>query len=281
MSIIDQIDWNSIWRTGATFMIGEADKAEGWDKNAANWNETQTQSDFGDKIMERLKLEPDWTALDIGAGTGLLSLPMAKKCRYVTALDASSEMLRYLKQNAEQQGLSNIAYVHKLIENTTIGEDVPKHDIVVACRSMGLEQNVRTFLKKMDEAAKRYAYIIWGAQERTFDIAIYNAMGRPYGETREYIILYNLLYQMGIRANIDIFTCKQKSMSYSSIDEALSRLSGRFKRMKMGREITPTEEEKLKKFFEENLTKTDDGTLTYDQGSMSRHALIWWDKKIQ
>jgi len=41
----------------------------------------------------------------------------------------------------------------------------------------------------MDEAAKRYAYLTWGAQERTFDIAMYKAIGRLYGETRTYIIL--------------------------------------------------------------------------------------------
>ncbi|MCW4034772.1 MAG: class I SAM-dependent methyltransferase, partial [Candidatus Bathyarchaeota archaeon] len=266
---VNHIDWNGIWQKGATFMIGQANKAEVWNLNAEKWNKSQTESDFGTQVIKRLKMHPQWTALDVGAGTGLLALPMAKECKHVTALDASSEMLRFLAQNAKQQGLSNISCVNKLIEETNIGEDIEKHDIVIACRSMGLEQNVRAFLQKMDEAAKRYVYLVWGAQERTFDIALYNAIGRPYGETRTYIILYNLLYQMGIRANIEIFECQPKNMSYPSVEDAHMHLCSRFKRMKMNRELNPTEQRRLLNFLETNLKKTDDGMFTYGKNDYS------------
>ena len=231
--------------------------------------------------MARLKLEPEWTALDVGAGTGLLALPMAQKCKHVTALDGSSEMLRHLSQNAKQQGLSNISCVNKLIEDTVIGVDIEPHDVVVASRSMGLEQDVRTFLRKMDEAAKIYAYVIWGAQERTFDIALYNAIGREYEETRTYMILYNLLYQIGIRANVEIFTCTPQNMYYDNVDDAFSRLRERFNRMKMDRQLTPSEETKMKEFLKENLVQTSSGNVRFTKNDYSRHALIWWDKKIQ
>ena len=277
---INQIDWNDIWRKGAIFFGGKADKVTSWNRAAPIFNTNYNKSDYGKKVTKRLKLRADWTVLDVGAGTGLLALPMAKACKHVTALDGSSEMLRYLKQNAEREGVSNITYVNKLIGDTTIGVDIPKHDVVIVSRSMGWEHDVRTFLKKMDEAAKRYAYLTWGAQERTFDIAMYNAIGRPYGETREYIVLYNLLYQMGIRANIEIFECTQKPISYPSIEDAITRLRGRFERMQMNRELTPQEETKLQKFLETNLTQTSDGTLTFNGSGMSRHALIWWDKKL-
>jgi hypothetical protein len=187
-------------------------------------------------------------------------------------------MLRYLKQNAEREGVSNITYVNKLMGDTTIGLDIPQHDVVIASRSMGWEHDVRTFLKKVDEAAKRYAYITWGAQKRTFEIEMHKAIGRPYGDTREYIVLYNLLYQMGIRANIEIFECSQKHMSYPSIEDAISRTRERFERMQMNRELTPQEETKLRKFLEENLTQRSDGTFTFNGGAMSSNVLIWWDK---
>jgi hypothetical protein len=144
---------------------------------------------------------------------------------------------------------------------------------------MGWEKDVRTFLKKMDEAAKKYAYLTWGAQERTFDLKLYNAIGRPYGETRTYIILYNLLYQMGICANIEIFDSQRVSMEYNSIDEALSNFRYRFKRMNMNQELTSTEEKKLREFLEENFTQKSNGTFTRNESKMYRQALIWWDKK--
>jgi precorrin-6B methylase 2 len=277
---VNEIDWNHIWKQGATFMIGQADKATTWNRNASRWNQTQTETDFGKKVIERLKLHPYWTALDVGAGTGLLALPMAKMCKHVTALDASSEMLRYLKQNAENQGTANINYVNKLIEETTIGKDIPKHDVVVACRSMGLEQDVKTFLKKMDDAATRYAYIVWGAQERKFDIALYNALERPYEETRTHVILFNILDQMGIRANVEIFESKPTVMGYNSIDAAFTSLRERFKRMQMNRKLNPTEEKKLKRFLQTNLKQTADGKYAFKQDDYTKHALIWWDKKL-
>ena len=278
---INQIDWNGIWREGAKFIGGQADKVTSWNNNATRWNKSQLNGDYGKRVLKRLKLHPDWTALDVGAGTGVLALPMAKMCKHVTALDGSSEMLQYLKKNAEQQRVSNITCVNKLIENTTIGVDVPQHDIVVACRSMGWEHDVKTFLKKMDEAAKRYAYLTWGAQERTFDLKLYNAIGRFYGETREYIVLYNLLYQMGIRANIEIFYSQRVAMGFSSIDEAVSFARDRFKRNNINQQLTATEENKLRKFLEENLTQTSDGTFIRNESKMYRQVLIWWDKKIQ
>ena len=110
---INQIDWNDIWREGAIFIGGQADKVTSWNNNAARWNESQIKSDYGQRVLKRLELHSDWTALDVGAGTGVLAVPMAKMCKHVTALDGSSEMLQYLKQNAEREGVSNITCVNK------------------------------------------------------------------------------------------------------------------------------------------------------------------------
>jgi precorrin-6B methylase 2 len=276
---INQIDWNSIWREGVIFFIGRADKAVLWDRNASRWNLTQTQDDYGEKVIERLKLRSDWTILDVGCGAGILAIPLAKMCKHVTALDASSEMLRHLEHNAAQQGVSNITCMHKLIENTIIGKDIDKHDVVIASRSMGLEHDLRSFLMAMDNATKRYAYVVWGADERTFDLGMWRAIGRPYGETRTYVVLYNLLHQMGIRANIELFECQQTAMSYQSVDDALSELRQRFVRMNMNRELTHEEEGKLGKYLRETIKETADGTFRYVNSNRAMNALIWWKKE--
>jgi hypothetical protein len=85
---------------------------------------------------------------------------------------------------------------------------------------------------------------------------------------------------MGIRANIEIFECAQYRMSYTSIDDALSHIRHRFSKMKMNRELKPQEEKKLRKFLETNLTQASDGTFSFTKKDYSRHALIWWDKKL-
>jgi ubiquinone/menaquinone biosynthesis C-methylase UbiE len=229
--------------------------------------------------LERIKLDSDSTVLDVGCGAGLLAIPMAKKCKCVTALDASSEMLKYLAQNASCEGVTNITPIHKQFENVTIGKDLGKHDIVIASRSMGLEHDLRKFLKNMDEAAKKRAYAIWSVGKRTFDIGLYKAIDRPYGETRTYTVIYNLLHQMGVFANIEIFECQPMSMSYNSIADALSILSHRFERMGKNKELNKKEKTRLKKYLEETLTKTSEGTLTFVDKHTAHQALMWWEKK--
>ncbi len=274
----NQIDWSAIWRDGIIFFAGHADKATSWDRAAARWNK-ENADDYGKNVMKRIKVKPDWTVLDVGCGPGLLAIPMAKRCRHLTALDVSSEMLKYLKQNVEQENLYNITYINKAFETAIIGKDVEKHDIVVASRSMGWEQNLERFLRGMDDAAKKRVYVVWGAGDRPFDIGVYKAIGRPYGETRTYIIIYNLLYQMGIRANIEIFQTKPSAMAYRSVDEAVSEMSKRFERRNTNEQLTEEEKNKLKKYLKETLTESKDGTFSFSNKKPTLHALIWWDKK--
>ncbi len=124
----------------------------------------------------------------------------------------------------------------------------------------------------------RYAYLTWGASDRHFDIELHKALGRKYGETRTYIIIYNLLYQLGLRANIEIFECPQTGMAYSNPDEAAEQLIRRYKNMKMERELNKEEETKLRKFLNNRLQKQNDGTYIYPISQNAKHALIWWEK---
>jgi SAM-dependent methyltransferase len=275
---INQIDWNGIWRDGVLFYIGNTDKTALWDRNAARWNALQHKDDYCEKVMERLKLAPDWTVLDVGCGAGLLSIPLAKQCKHVTALDPSGEMLRHLQKNADKEKLTNITCVHKTIQEAVAGKDIKKHDVVISSRSLGLDQDVRSFLQAMDIVTKRYAYVVWGADERLFDIGMFKAIGRPYGETRTHVVLYNLLDQMGIHANIELFKCQRTAMTYKSLDEAQAEYRNRFLK---NQALIPREESRLKKFLKELLKETKYGALKEQTTPFARHALIWWRNDIE
>lgn len=275
MMDVKEINWSSIWRDGILFFAGEADKTASWDNAADRWNAIIKKDNYGQKVLETINIEPDWTVLDVGCGPGLLAIPLARKCRHLTALDISSQMLKLMKQNAEREKVTNIAYVNKPFEDTIIGKDIEKHDVVVASRSMGWERNLERFLRKMDEATKRRAYVIWGANERTFDIGLYKAIGRPYGETRMYIIIYNLLYQMGVRANIQMVQCQPTSMGYKSLEEGFDFLNKRFEKMGKDRKLNKEEENKLKKYLQTTLQKTSDGALRFIDTKPALQAVMW------
>jgi SAM-dependent methyltransferase len=95
----------------------EHGKESFWDKKA----ETFPRYEPGDETYEAKMLARireggvdfrDRTVLDVGSGSGMYTLRLAREARCVTAVDISGEMLRLLRQDAEGMGIDNIEYVH-------------------------------------------------------------------------------------------------------------------------------------------------------------------------
>jgi ubiquinone/menaquinone biosynthesis C-methylase UbiE len=63
------------------------------------------------KQLEALGLGSAHTFIDLGAGTGVLALEVARRCRRVVAVDVSRNMLNVLQHKAEQMGVRNVEAV--------------------------------------------------------------------------------------------------------------------------------------------------------------------------
>ena len=57
-------------------------------------------------LLDQLQAGPEDRVLDVGCGTGLLTLPLAERTKKVVGLDMSPEMLARLTAKAARQGLS-------------------------------------------------------------------------------------------------------------------------------------------------------------------------------
>lgn len=64
--------------------------------------------DLRDRIVGRLLPRAEDEAVDIGSGTGLLTLALAEHVRHVWALDISPAMYEYLRAKAASAGLGNV-----------------------------------------------------------------------------------------------------------------------------------------------------------------------------
>ena len=62
-------------------------------------------------LRETFALTPDDTALDIGCGTGQLTLPLAARLGHVVGLDPEPDMLRLARRTAERHGVANALWV--------------------------------------------------------------------------------------------------------------------------------------------------------------------------
>ena len=61
-----------------------------------------------DRIIELANPLPCFTAVDVGAGTGLVTLPLAERVEHVWAIDIAPQMCDYLRVKAASAGLENV-----------------------------------------------------------------------------------------------------------------------------------------------------------------------------
>jgi SAM-dependent methyltransferase len=257
---------------------GHENPGEMWDKRAEEFNRsTRGRSERTDRQVASLKLDPDYTVLDVGAGTGRLSVPIAKIVNQVTAVDQSRGMLGYLEENMAGEGLSNYKAIQKRWEDVEIGVDIEPHDVVIASHSLGMF-DLQEALAKMDAAAKRRVYIFTAAGKWFFDDMeeelwerVYDRpprRGRGGGFRSDYMLLYNILHDMGIYANVEIRDTEHVQR-YGSLDEAVERWKAR-------REIAEENVPLLREYLAKNLEREDGDGLTFRRRTKS--AMIWWPK---
>jgi ubiquinone/menaquinone biosynthesis C-methylase UbiE len=83
-----------------------------WTRRAASWDHGAGNNPGLVKVVERVLSEadpaPDAFAVDLGCGSGQVTLALAKRCRTVLGVDVSEKMIALLRENALSQGVSNV-----------------------------------------------------------------------------------------------------------------------------------------------------------------------------
>lgn len=181
-------------------------KTDRWDKFAVRYNGfAGLEQEYTARQIEAMQLEPGDTVLDVGAGPGRISIPVAGRVKGVTALDASKDMQAVLLENANKVGRSNITCLNIPWEEAVIGGNVPVHDVVVASRSPGIKD-----LKKLDAAARKFVYIMTfiGSSLKDFHDELLEGIietpkiKMPKGSISHHAITFNRLCDMGIDASV-------------------------------------------------------------------------------
>jgi len=85
--MIEDINWNKMWMESmknASWRKRRGDNTEFWNKRARQYNKSLKDNERPGKIISKLDIDPSHTVLDIGAGPGTLTIPLAKKVKHVT-----------------------------------------------------------------------------------------------------------------------------------------------------------------------------------------------------
>ncbi len=163
---------------------------------------------------------PETTLLDVGAGPGRYALALAPHLRRVVAVEPNAAMLPRLEEGVGEAGLSNVDVVAAKWEDAA----VEPADLVLCAHVLYPIAEIEPFVRKLAACARRACLI-----------ALRDVMQEPepmgrlwqrfHGEPRAlqpgYLDLYNVLYEMGIRASLLVERVAGPSWAFYDLEGAV------------------------------------------------------------
>jgi SAM-dependent methyltransferase len=204
------VDYLELWRElcarqeKAWLSKGSKDPDERWKERAQcfdvevkrRWAEPNSSRDF---VAAQLRANPDWTALDIGGGTGAWAILMAQSARRVTVVEPSPAMLEVMRRNLADANVRNV----QVLERKWPDVQVERHDLVLCSHSMFGFADFAGFIRSIEAVARKICVLIMRSPSPNdlLCIATRHVWGQPY-DSPNFQVGYNALLQIGIFPNV-------------------------------------------------------------------------------
>jgi len=196
---------------------------EYWNNAAATYNKgkKEVKARRLEKIVSALKeqnlLFDRMKVLEIGCGTGLLAMELAKHGAQITALDFSAKMLERFKKDITPDIENNITMLHEDWHKIDIEEKQweKKFDLVIAFMSPGVA-SPESFFKMMNCSKKGCAMQGWAAKRAHPILSdLWEIINQTPLEDKPQSILYkiNLLFSLNYFPEISFSTIEWQHTS--------------------------------------------------------------------
>lgn len=268
------IDWAAAWKDEQK-RRNHPDSAECWNERAKGYAKVAGTSSYAATFIERAGIESGETVLDMGCGSGALSLPLARAGHEVYACDFAQAMLDALMDEAFRQGIAE--HIHPMLiawDEDWTHAGVPVCDVAIASRSIATA-DMQAALVKLDAHARRRACITLttGLSPRV-DPVLLEAIGREQPRYPDCVFAFNILWGMGIRPELSYINSSRESR-FESFDAAIEKTGELL-------EMTPVEHERLMAYSQEHLQEKRgaDGRVywEYDHTRVTPWAFLAWNK---
>lgn len=262
----DDLDWLEFWEEKLENKI-----TKDWDKAAEGFYKRSKRDSYQEELLKRLKLSKDDTVIDVGCGEGSITIPIAKKVKSVTGLDSSKKMLEFLNKRASEEKIENIETILCDIEDISYDE-LGDYDVVVASRCLNGIVPIKETIRELNKIANKYVFFtVFGPDDRKLVKDFEASIGKDANSFPNYNYLFNILFNMGIYANIERLEIPNMH-EYNSIEEIMNNRKFRTDAM------SDEEKEKLRKYLEENTEINPETRKLYSPLDTTDWMLFWWKK---
>ena len=269
-------DWAQLWEQGmreSSWMDDIAQQANSvnkyWDDQSPQYN--RGHDAYRSPVVDRLEKYIDTTTivLDIGAGTGALTIPLAKKVKNVVSIEPSAGMLDYLKNAAIKENLENIEFINNTWEDAKI---LGQYDIVVCSHALYFITDMKKSLQRMIDATGKHLFLIIGIHESNDRYGdIWKIIkGTSYKPGPDYINIYNLLREMGWYPEVKII---RTTMECSDLDEAVKLATSHFDELDI-----LAKKDAIRSYISQYIRQESDGMFRWKDSFKS--ALIVVNKNV-
>jgi len=228
-----------------------------WTPRRARWfNQAVQISNFPAQTLKALEaiLVGCRSVLDVGAGVGALTVPLAKSVEEVTALEPAPAMLEELRANIARNRLSNVTCIPAAWGKTAV---LP-HDLILVANVSPIFNDLLGFLTAAEPLARRAIALVQNVgpgTEKFYLGELYPlVLGRPYPARDDYLRTLTLLHGLGIYANVQIIGY-HFDQPFEDLQEAVE-----FWKEQM-RLTDPEQERKLLAFLQTKLQRVGSGLV--------------------
>lgn len=196
-----------------------------WDRLACRFSDNFHGAD-DDPLLRRAvrRVGRRTTVVDVGAGTGRLTVPLARRSGRVLAVDASRGMLEVLEQRIAAAGLDNVRSVHARWEDA---DDI-RGDVAVCSYVIPLIADVGPFLARLGASAGRWAAVSMNgiSADAELDPLWRRFHGRPRRPAPTYLDAAAVLSELGYQPRVELaeITARRR---WAALDDAVQDLGER------------------------------------------------------
>jgi len=143
-----------IWKRARTLSF--------WEDYSRWYRQWMDHTDYHDCIINAVTsmAKPKWRVLDIGAGNGILSRPLAGKGCEVTAMEPSPAMRGLLREEIKAEDAQAVSIDRRSWEAASCGT-LRDYDLILACNSLHLSQiGFRPALAKIFATRPEYVMVV-------------------------------------------------------------------------------------------------------------------------
>lgn len=276
------VDWIEHWRRlisrresqSLAVQTKETSTGDFWDRRASSFNEmTRQRGGQADRFLELVSsvVDKETTVMDVGAGVGRHSIPLAKIAKEVIAVEASEQMAKYLGQNTEAEDIRNLQVVRSKWEEA---KQIPEVDVAICSHVIYATEEIVPFIQKVSDHARKHCFFVIRADQ--VDGHLSELWKLVHGDERQpepsLMDFYNLLHQMGILANVEVVPFGSGSGSrwtYATWGDAMEHCRSRLYTMPGGRA-----DEIIDAYLRKVLVEQE-GRYVWPAPQI-RAAIVWW-----